>query len=126
MPPTILVVEDNAAFRQFLTLLLETEGFRVRTATDGRTALTLLLADSQPGPALVVLDLQLPGLSGVEVLAALQAAQVAIPVICMSAAVPTAVESLPGAVAFLAKPFAWEQLLQLVACYVGTSPSPAG
>ena len=72
MPPTvgpqILVVEDDDANREFLRALLEREGFLVATACDGREALIWL--DDHPSPDLVVLDLEMPRMSGWEFLEA--------------------------------------------------------
>ena len=64
MARTILVVEDEPTLRETLAEALETDGFRVVTAADGREALTRFRADR---PDLVLLDLMLPELSGVEV-----------------------------------------------------------
>src|SRR4051794_30512036 len=64
MARTILVVEDETTLRETLADALEAEGFRVVAAADGREALTRFRADR---PDLVLLDLMLPQLSGVEV-----------------------------------------------------------
>jgi DNA-binding response OmpR family regulator len=64
MARTILVVEDEPTLRETLAENLEIEGFRVVTAADGRAALD---AFHQSQPDLVVLDLMLPELSGIEV-----------------------------------------------------------
>lgn len=64
----ILVVEDDDANREFLRALLENSGFRVATASDGREALQWLRG--HPPPALVLLDLEMPRMSGWEFLQA--------------------------------------------------------
>src|SRR5215216_3234313 len=64
MARTILVVEDAATLRETLVDALEVEGFRVIAAADGRQALTRFRADR---PDLILLDLMLPELSGIEV-----------------------------------------------------------
>jgi two-component system response regulator RegX3 len=64
MARTILVVEDEPTLRETLAEALEADGYRVSTAADGREALTRFRAD---GPDLVLLDLMLPELSGIEV-----------------------------------------------------------
>ena len=63
-PQTILVADDDPTIVRLLTLSLEPSGFRVLTASDGETALRLARAER---PALLLLDWQMPGLSGVEV-----------------------------------------------------------
>ncbi|MBU0510042.1 response regulator transcription factor [bacterium] len=64
MPERILLVEDEAHIAQGLKLNLESEGFAVCIADDGRKAIERILRDE---PDLVVLDVELPGLSGFEV-----------------------------------------------------------
>jgi DNA-binding response OmpR family regulator len=64
MARTILVVDDEPTLRETLVDALETDGFRVVSAADGREALTVFRAER---PDLVLLDLMLPELSGVEV-----------------------------------------------------------
>jgi two-component system alkaline phosphatase synthesis response regulator PhoP len=64
-PPVVLVVDDDAAIRTVVRWRLDDEGFRVVEAEDGPSALRRIRDD---GPALVVLDLSLPGLSGLDLL----------------------------------------------------------
>jgi DNA-binding response OmpR family regulator len=64
MPRTILVVDDEPTLRETLAEALEADGYRVVTAADGREALVRFRADH---PDLIVLDLMLPELSGIEV-----------------------------------------------------------
>src|SRR5437762_199624 len=73
MVPQVLVVDDDAAIRSLITEVLVEEGFAVANAVNGRQALDQI-ADHLPG--LVLLDLQMPVMSGWEALAALQTAQV--------------------------------------------------
>ena len=63
-PETILVVDDEANIRDLARLYLEKEGYRVKTAVDGRQALDMV---QQESPVLMVLDLMLPELDGWEV-----------------------------------------------------------
>jgi len=81
MARTILVVEDEPTLRETLAEALETDGFHVITAADGREALTRFRADR---PDLVLLDLMLPELSGVEVCRILRA-ESATPIIMLTA-----------------------------------------
>ena len=62
--PTILIVEDEKKIARFLELELKHEGYDVMTAFDGRTGLDTAL---QADPDLMILDLMLPELSGIEV-----------------------------------------------------------
>ncbi|MCB0155343.1 MAG: response regulator transcription factor [Anaerolineae bacterium] len=63
LPPTVLVVEDETDFCYFLKFQLEQAGYRVLTAADGVTGLALA---TQHRPALLLLDVMLPGLDGLE------------------------------------------------------------
>ncbi len=68
-PETVLVADDDPTIMKLLTVSLEADGFRVLTASDGDTALRLARAER---PALLLLDWQMPGASGVEVTRALR------------------------------------------------------
>jgi two-component system, chemotaxis family, sensor kinase CheA len=70
-PPKILVVEDSFTVRELQRSILETGGYPVVTARDGRDALGIL--DSDPQIALVVTDLDMPGLNGLELTGAIRA-----------------------------------------------------
>jgi DNA-binding response OmpR family regulator len=61
---TILVVEDEASIASFVSLYLKNAGYTVRTASNGGDALTMAAADQ---PALIILDLNLPDIDGIEV-----------------------------------------------------------
>jgi DNA-binding response OmpR family regulator len=61
---SVLVVEDEASIASFVALYLKNAGYRVRTATNGREALAAAAAES---PALIVLDLMLPDIDGIEI-----------------------------------------------------------
>jgi DNA-binding response OmpR family regulator len=77
----ILVVEDDATLRETLAEALEGEGFRVASAADGAEALT---AFRQERPDLVLLDLMLPELSGVEVTRIIRA-ESSVPIVILTA-----------------------------------------
>ncbi len=64
--PDVLVVDDNKAFRHTLKGFLEDEGYSVYVSPDGLTALNFLR--SHPTPLVVLLDWQMPGLNGIQVL----------------------------------------------------------
>jgi DNA-binding response OmpR family regulator len=80
--PRVLVVEDNHDLAEALQLNLRDEGFRVSTASDGRQALAMVRACE---PDLIVLDLGLPGIDGLTVLAGLRAEDRWCPVLILSA-----------------------------------------
>jgi len=112
---TILVVEDEKPLRDFLVFFLEGAGHRVLQAISGQHAL-LLVAEERPD--LVLSDIMMPLLSGVELCRQLKAAQDtrAIPVILMSAVGwggEPAFEDT-GANAYLDKPFSLDALEALV------------
>ena len=119
-PGGILVVDDDLAARQTLTALLEGEGYEVRCAPSGQTA--LLFAAEEP-PDLVLLDIRLPDLEGFEVCRRLKAdvGTRAVPVIFLSA-----LEGLEdrvrgfaaGGADYIAKPFHAEEVLARVRTHV--------
>src|SRR5260370_15304450 len=78
----ILVVEDEAKMRRLLELRLGEEGFVVHSAADAETGLQLLVREK---PDLVVTDLRLPGMSGLEFLQAVKRANAALPIVVMTA-----------------------------------------
>ena len=81
MARTILVVDDETTLRETLVDALETEGFRVVSAADGREALTVFRAER---PDLVLLDLMLPELSGIEVCRIIRA-ESGVPIVMLTA-----------------------------------------
>ncbi|MEN9937716.1 MAG: hypothetical protein RLZZ387_4295 [Chloroflexota bacterium] len=106
----LLIVEDEAEIAGYLRRGLTFEGFSVEVAADGPSAIT---AARERPPALVVLDLMLPGMDGLEVARRIRAAS-DVPIIMLTArdAVPDRVAGLEaGADDYLIKPFAFEELL---------------
>jgi UDP-3-O-acyl N-acetylglucosamine deacetylase len=100
----ILIVDDDEALVKSLSGLLCDEGFNVSSTADGREALTLVRTVA---PAVILLDVWLPGLDGVEILQALQAMHADIEVIVMSGHgnIATAVRMTKlGAFDYLEKP----------------------
>lgn len=107
----ILLVEDETAMRIALQDALEAEGYRVMTATDGRTGLERAVKEK---PALILLDVMLPKLNGYQLCAELRRHSNMVPVLMMTAKgrVPERVEGLDaGADDYLVKPFSTEELL---------------
>src|SRR5580704_11362763 len=110
----ILVVEDEAKMRRLLELQLDEEGFVVHSAADAETGLQLLAREK---PDLVVTDLRLPGMSGLEFLQAVKRVNAALPVVVMTAygTVESAVEAMKvGASDFVTKPFSLAELVLVI------------
>jgi CheY-like chemotaxis protein len=109
----VLVVDDEAALREAVAVLLRDEGYAVLTATDGRAALSVLATEA---PDLVLMDVMMPGMDGREAYLAMRAHPNgrAIPIVLSSAAAdPAGLD--PSISGFLPKPFDIDELLQLVA-----------
>ena len=113
MTTHILVVDDHASVRTALQVVLEDAGYAVTTATDGREALQCILTER---PDLVLTDLHMPVMDGRELLAALRARALEVPVVLMSldADVRTVAQRVQAAGA-LPKPFALDHLLETIA-----------
>lgn len=104
----VLLVDDDERILRFMRLGLKASGYDVVTAMTGEAALAMI--ESQ-GPDLVVLDLKMPGMGGLEVLKTLRSRS-DLPVIVVSAA-DQAGEALElGAKAYVPKPFDPDQLLR--------------
>ena len=113
-PPCILVVDDEELVRDLLAHFLETKGYRVLSAGDGRHALEIFRR--QPVD-LVLSDVYMPGLSGLQLLAAVKDLNPRVPVVLISGRgeVPTVVQALKaGAENFLTKPLDLELLARVV------------
>lgn len=110
----ILVVDDELSMRQFLKILLEKEGYTVATAAEGGEALAL--ATQQPFD-LVISDIRMPGMSGLELLAQLKQAKADIGVIMITAfASPDdAVAAMKnGAFDYITKPFNVDEIKSVI------------
>jgi two-component system, OmpR family, alkaline phosphatase synthesis response regulator PhoP len=107
----LLLIEDDATLRQALSFNLVREGYEVATAADGEGALD---AGRNAGLDLILLDLMLPGMSGLEVLRTLRRDGVTTPVIILSAKgdeIDRVVGLKVGADDYVAKPFSRPELL---------------
>jgi DNA-binding response OmpR family regulator len=110
----ILVIEDEARILSFLARGLEAEGYRVEGASDGRDGLARAVQDEWD---LVLLDLMLPGLNGLDVLDALHRTRPELPVLILSARadLPTKLRGFElGASDYVSKPVALDELLARV------------
>jgi len=123
-PPSILVVDDDADIRWSLRTVLALEGFPVAEAADGREAWEWL--KSAPPPALIFLDLMMPVMSGIDLLALIRADSRlrSVPVIFVTAfgslAEPVAAESQ----GVLPKPYEPDRVMELVSRYCPAASPP--
>jgi two-component system alkaline phosphatase synthesis response regulator PhoP len=111
MPFKILVIEDEQALLETLKLNLELENYEVDTLNSGENALAHI---KKTNPDLILLDIMLPALSGMEVYKLLKGSNVATPVIFLTAknSVQDKIEGLKlGADDYITKPFDLEELL---------------
>jgi two-component system response regulator MprA len=114
MPPRILIVEDEEPIASFIRRGLASEGYEVDTAADGEAALAKA---REARPDLVILDLMLPGLDGLEVCRRLRTAHSSLPILILTArdSVSDRVQGLDaGSDDYMAKPFALEELFARV------------
>ena len=107
----ILVVDDDDNLRWVVQTQLEDAGYEAATAADGRAALAAI---QESRPALVLTDLKMPGMSGLELLKKIRADDPEVPVIMITAfgTIQNAVEAVKsGAYDYLTKPIDYEDLL---------------
>src|SRR5438067_2814972 len=109
--PRILIIDDEAPIRDSLKMTLEYEGYDVIGAATGQEGLALA---EREAPDLVLLDVKMPGMDGIEVLERLRNMNDSLPVVVVSGhgTISTAVEATKkGAFDFIEKPFASERVL---------------
>lgn len=112
--PVILVVDDETGILQTLEILLRAEGFDVHTAQGGKAALEKI---PQLRPDIILSDIRMPQVSGVEVLAAAREHDGEVPVILMTAqaTLQTAMQAVnAGAFYYIQKPFRNDELLAIL------------
>ena len=112
--PTVLIVEDEPKMLRLLELNLSDEGYTTRSAASAEAALSLLRQESVD---LVLTDLRLPGMDGLEFLQAAKRVSAALPVVVMTAygTVETAVEAMKaGASDYVLKPFSLEEVKLII------------
>ena len=112
--PAILIVEDEAKMRRLLELNLGEDGFATFSAEDAETGLKLL---RQNPIDLVLTDLKLPGMNGLEFLQAVKRQNAALPVVVMTAfgSVETAVDAMKaGASDYVLKPFSLSEMRMVI------------
>jgi FixJ family two-component response regulator len=112
--PVVYVVDDDASIRELIAWLMKREAIRVETFANARD---FLAAWRDQGPGCLVLDLYMPGMSGLELQQYLIDHGVSIPMIFLSgrADVPNAVHAVKsGAVDFIEKPFDYRRIVEVV------------
>jgi DNA-binding NtrC family response regulator len=110
----VLVVDDEPVVRDAVRRVLEDAGLRVAVERSGEDALA---SEALDGCRLVICDVMLPGMSGIELVAAIRVRDPHLPVITMTGYATADVEAQSrrvGATTFLAKPFDQDELLDLV------------
>jgi len=109
----ILLVDDDADLLSLLKFRLKSSGFEVATAQSGEEALGMM---SAVNPDVVITDLRMPGMDGMELFKAIRTRNKTIPVIIITAhgSIPEAVESTrQGVYSFLTKPIDGKELIRL-------------
>src|SRR5262249_31619075 len=109
--------DDNEMMRQSVTAALEREEYQVMAFRDASVALTAMGHAGAPGFDVIVSDLKMPGIDGIEFLRQLRERQLETPLILMTAVatVPTAVSAMKmGAFDYLQKPFEADELIVLI------------
>lgn len=120
-PATVLVVDDEAAVRDFVRLALVHAGYAVHLAADARAALDAFRAAPEKF-SLVLTDVRMPGRTGADLAADLRAAAPALPVVFMtgySSGPSHQPIALPPGAVVLDKPFSVEKLVRTVRQFVG-------
>lgn len=110
----ILVVDDEDSIREYLAMMLEREGYEVQAAADGKKAVRLSSKESFDA---VITDIQLPGMTGIDLLGAFRESDPTVPIIIVTghASQESAIEALNlGAFYYLLKPVSNEELKQVV------------
>jgi nitrogen regulation protein NR(I) len=111
---TVLIVDDDLQLRQSFEKLLTQEGHTVRTAASGEAGLALVRHEA---PDLVIMDVRLPGMDGLETFQAMRAVEPKLPVIIMTAfgTTETAIEATKmGAFDYVLKPFDIPEILAVI------------
>jgi two-component system cell cycle response regulator DivK len=125
---TILIVEDNPANMSLAIFLLESVKHTVLTATTAEAGLTLARSG---GPDLILMDIQLPGMDGLEAIALLKRDEAtrAIPVVALTALAMKGDEErilASGCEGYIAKPMRYKEFLDTVATHLAGAGARAG
>jgi CheY-like chemotaxis protein len=114
MSATILVVDDDPDIQEMLQLVIRDAGYDVVAAWNGQEALALMA--QRPTVSLVLLDLMMPIMNGLQFLAELakDPERASIPIVAVTGAGSSLLESLPPSVPILRKPFAVGELMVVI------------
>lgn len=121
---SVHVVDDNDDIRKMLTLVLEGRGYTVHSHHSGAA---YLQAPATQAPHVMLLDVRMPGMSGLELHAQMTASGNTMPVIFMSGeSQPHEIQAVKnsGAVHFLWKPFNTQEMLRVIGQALGQSDAP--
>jgi len=118
--PTVLVLDDDRDLSTLVTYILEAEGYRVRTAPDGRQGLEAIEREM---PSLILLDMKMPVMDGWTFAREFRARYDArVPIVVLTAAEDAMKRARDvGAVDWVGKPFDLDVLIDVVGRYVGSS-----
>ncbi|MFP4430316.1 MAG: response regulator [Spirochaetaceae bacterium] len=120
---SILVADDDEFILDLVEAALTAAGYRVTTVSGGRDALARLGGDSYD---LVILDVMMPDLGGIETIIEIRRTNPEQPVVVMTGQIPTTSGTLEnltkklGAKSLLAKPFTTDQLVEVVRQHIGS------
>jgi two-component system cell cycle response regulator DivK len=122
---TVLYVEDNEYNRKIVRQLLSRTGYRLQEATDGEAALGMVRTER---PDLILMDVQLPKMSGLDVTRALRddPATANVPIIVVTSFALSGDDQramAAGASAYIAKPYSPRELLALINTFLAGAPS---
>lgn len=123
--PKVLIIEDNVANMTLATFLVQSVGHTVLAARDAETGLTLAREEQ---PDLILMDIQLPGMDGLQATALLKKddATRAIPVIALTALAMKGDEErirAAGCDGYIAKPLAYKDFLSVIAVHLDKVPA---
>ena len=121
----ILLADDEAGLRFSTGLALRMAGFKVSEAADGKIALDMLIRSREEGTPvdLVVTDLRMPDLSGIELISAMRQHQLHVPIFVISGYLDESVLrelSRAGCEEYMEKPFQLEELVRRVEGFLGS------
>ena len=122
----VLIVEDNPANMTLAVFLLKSAGYTILSAIDAEAGLAVARAER---PDLILMDIQLPGMDGLQATALLKADQAtrAIPVIALTALAMKGDEQrirAAGCDGYIAKPLAYKEFLATISAQLSKNPAP--
>lgn len=123
MTPKILVVDDDPAISELLSIVLETEGFSTTAVVDGAEAIPTFHAEN---PDLILLDLMLPGMNGIDICREIRK-ESAVPIIMLTAKTDTVDVVLgleSGADDYVQKPFKTKELIARIRARLRQTDAP--